>query len=225
MIDPNPLAHAWNWIEIHTGTADPRGSPAYYNFWSGFGSDLGEVAIIGGVVAMYRKHNCHVTGCWRIARHPVEGTPYIVCRKHHPTVPKSVSVHHIVSAHSAVNIWPTSSVKGPPVSFDLATLETRFHDVEEDAKAALHSGVASALVTAAKAIIPLIPEGSDVEGLLTLFDKAASEAHKLIEAAAPVVDAVAPEAASVVTDAETVTDTGNERVQSTTEAGTPLPPR
>ena len=45
---------------------------------AGIGSDVGEVAIFGGVIGIYRKHNCHVKGCPRIGKHPVEGTPYVV---------------------------------------------------------------------------------------------------------------------------------------------------
>jgi hypothetical protein len=57
-----------------------------YGFWSGIGSDIGELAILGAIIAAYRKHNCHVRGCWRISRHPVDGTPWVVCRRHHPTI-------------------------------------------------------------------------------------------------------------------------------------------
>lgn len=82
----NWLPHAWYWIEIHAGIA--RGGPdPYYNFWSGFGSDIAEVAILGGVIQMYRKVNCHVHHCWRISRHPIPGSPYVCCKKHHPEVP------------------------------------------------------------------------------------------------------------------------------------------
>ena len=47
-----------------------------YNFWSGFGSDIGELAIVG---ALYRHVNCHEKGCWRLG-HNVNGT--IVCHQH-----------------------------------------------------------------------------------------------------------------------------------------------
>lgn len=79
----------------------PRTPSTAYNFWSGFGSDVGEVVIIGGLVQLYRKHSCHVRGCWRISRHPVEGTPYVVCTRHHPTVPTGgATVEEIHAAHS-----------------------------------------------------------------------------------------------------------------------------
>lgn len=56
----------------------------WYTFWSGSGSDIGELAILGGLYGLVRKHNCHVHRCPRLGRHPVEGTRYVVCRRHHP---------------------------------------------------------------------------------------------------------------------------------------------
>jgi hypothetical protein len=42
--------------------------------------------LIGAAVGLYRKHNCHVKGCWRIAKQPLEhdGATWMVCHKHHP---------------------------------------------------------------------------------------------------------------------------------------------
>ena len=75
-----------HWLAIHTGTLNEPGE--YYGFWSGFGSDLGEGTIVVALAATLahsvRKHNCHMPGCWRVGRHPIEGTGYVVCRKHHP---------------------------------------------------------------------------------------------------------------------------------------------
>lgn len=56
----------------------------FYGFWSGFGSDLSELALLGAAYGLWRRHNCHVKGCWRIGRLPVEGTPHVVCQRHHP---------------------------------------------------------------------------------------------------------------------------------------------
>jgi hypothetical protein len=63
-----------------------NGSNDWYGFWSGFAAD---VPLIGGAYLLGRKHNCHVHGCWRVGRHPVDGTSYIVCRRHHPHGNKS----------------------------------------------------------------------------------------------------------------------------------------
>jgi len=84
-----------HWAAVHTGTLNESGP--YYGFWSGFGSDLGEATLIGavgiGVYTGVRKANCHARGCWRIGHHPLEGTPYHLCRHHHPDVPAQGASH------------------------------------------------------------------------------------------------------------------------------------
>jgi hypothetical protein len=70
------------WIIHILGVDDVSGR--WYGFWSGFGSDLGEAGIVVALGAQVRRHNCHVHRCWRIGRHPVAGTTYVVCRRHHP---------------------------------------------------------------------------------------------------------------------------------------------
>jgi hypothetical protein len=77
-------------------------SGPWYGFWSGFGSDIGELAIVGGLLAMVRRHNCHMHGCWRIGRHPttVNGVQFVVCRRHHPQAPDRLTAEHIADAAS-----------------------------------------------------------------------------------------------------------------------------
>ena len=41
-----------------------------YQFWSGIGSDIGEVTLIGLAMVWWRHHNCHVYRCWRLSWHP-----------------------------------------------------------------------------------------------------------------------------------------------------------
>jgi hypothetical protein len=90
-----------HWIAVHSGTSDESG--IYYAFWSGFGADLGEVTLITavglGVYTGARKVNCHTKGCWRIGHHPLENTPYILCRHHHPDVPSGGATHEQILAH------------------------------------------------------------------------------------------------------------------------------
>lgn len=93
-----------HWMAIHTGTIYSSNNPAYYNFWSGFGSDLGEATLIGavgvGVYTVVRRANCHAKRCWRIGHYPLEGTPYHLCTHHHPEVPtKSASHEHILEQY------------------------------------------------------------------------------------------------------------------------------
>ena len=75
----------WHWGLVHlseeTGTSSS--SSRAYNFWSGFGSDIGEIAIVGGLITLVRHHNCHVKGCWAMGRQ-VPGTPYVACHDHNP---------------------------------------------------------------------------------------------------------------------------------------------
>jgi hypothetical protein len=65
----------------HVLGSDGRG---WYDFWSGFGADIGELAFVGAAIGLYRKHNCHVHRCWRLAKQQVEGTTWQVCHRHHP---------------------------------------------------------------------------------------------------------------------------------------------
>lgn len=60
-----------------------------YQWWSGVGSDFGEITLITGlIVVVWRVRNhleCHVESpknCHRIGR-PVYGTGHRACRKHH----------------------------------------------------------------------------------------------------------------------------------------------
>lgn len=90
----------WLWVLNVTGTHWPQPTSQWYNFWSGFGSDIGEVAIIGGLIQIYRKHNCHQTGCWRIGKHPVGDGTIVVCKKHHPGLPNGpITAEQILKAH------------------------------------------------------------------------------------------------------------------------------
>src|SRR5262249_22686173 len=83
---------------VHTGTVDEPGP--YYAFWSGFGSDLAEFAIIGtiatGVYHLFRRYNCHEPGCWRIGSHPAAGGQFNLCYKHHPDYMGRHPTHELI---------------------------------------------------------------------------------------------------------------------------------
>ena len=92
-----------NWL-IHFIGADygaRYGTWVPENFWAGFGSDLGEIAIIGGLIAVVRKHNCEVKGCFRLGRHQTAAGHH-VCRRHHPddhlTAERVVAEHEVAKA-------------------------------------------------------------------------------------------------------------------------------
>lgn len=61
------------------------------NFWSGIGSDLGELPLLAGLYVVYRKHACHVKRCYRIQWHEHPYTGHPVCRHHHPHDYKDVT--------------------------------------------------------------------------------------------------------------------------------------
>jgi hypothetical protein len=91
-----------HWLAVHTGVS-ANNNVVYYNFWSGFGSDLGEATLIAtlgvGVYTGFRKVNCHAKGCPRIGHHPLEGTPYHLCSRHHPDVPSGGATHAEILEH------------------------------------------------------------------------------------------------------------------------------
>ncbi|HEY1590491.1 MAG TPA: hypothetical protein VGF81_01770 [Solirubrobacteraceae bacterium] len=72
-------ATVWDWL--YNAARWPWHDPDGYNFISG---PLADITLLGAVYAILRRHNCHVRGCWRLGRHQVAGTTYVVCRKHHP---------------------------------------------------------------------------------------------------------------------------------------------
>ena len=86
----------WWWVEVHTGTVNESGP--WYGFFSGAGSDLSELAILGGLVSVVRKQNCEVRGCWRIGRHQTAANHH-VCRVHHPD--DHLTHQDVLDAHSA----------------------------------------------------------------------------------------------------------------------------
>ena len=60
-----------------------NGSGGWYLFYSGFGANFGELAIVAALLAVIRKHNCEVHRCWRLGRHKT-AAGHMACRKHHP---------------------------------------------------------------------------------------------------------------------------------------------
>lgn len=83
----------WNWI-VHTMGVDygvPYGRWVWYSFWSGFGSLALVTAVAGVPVLLFRKFNCEMRWCPRLARHdfadPEHNVHHHLCRKHHPLHP------------------------------------------------------------------------------------------------------------------------------------------
>jgi hypothetical protein len=83
---------SWLYHAIRWTWHDPDG----YNFISG---PLADITLLGGAYAILRRHNCHANRCMRVGLHPVPGTSYIVCKKHHPHSPPTAE--QIQAEHSA----------------------------------------------------------------------------------------------------------------------------
>lgn len=66
-----------HWLWWHFGIS---GAGPWYGFWSGFGSDISELTLVG---ILYRTIICHEMGCWRPGHH-YRGT--IVCRQHRTVI-------------------------------------------------------------------------------------------------------------------------------------------
>lgn len=87
------LAPVWLWHPL--GYCATAGSTKAvvgckgYNFWSGIFSDVGEITLLGGAIAAYRKFNCGAPGCLRIGKHPTADGLHHLCKKHHPDIPDS----------------------------------------------------------------------------------------------------------------------------------------
>jgi hypothetical protein len=87
-----------HWLGVHTGATNESGP--YYGFWSGFGSDLAELGILGAIgTALYqlvKKYNCHEPGCWRVGTHPAAGGEFLLCYRHHPDYHGSKPTHDVI---------------------------------------------------------------------------------------------------------------------------------
>ena len=83
------------WLYVHFGI---NGSGPWYGFWSGAGSDIGELAIVGSLLTLVRSRNCEVHGCPRLGRHTT-AAGHRVCKRHHPD--GAPSAQDVLDAHNA----------------------------------------------------------------------------------------------------------------------------
>jgi hypothetical protein len=78
-----------HWLAFATGSYNTQGVAHNYNFFSGAGSDIGEITIATSLFAsafvLWRANTCHrYWWCWHHGHFLLEGTPYKLCAKHHP---------------------------------------------------------------------------------------------------------------------------------------------
>lgn len=76
------IEHVFHTFLNWSGASNPSGNQ--YGFWSGFGSDLSEFALLGLLIGLYHRHNCAVPRCPRIAhkKFEVKETKQYTCHKH-----------------------------------------------------------------------------------------------------------------------------------------------
>lgn len=84
------------WLAHFFGWYPGGGNSGGYLFWSGAGSDIGELALIGSVVALVRTRKCEVHRCWRPGAHTT-AAGHKTCRKHHPD--GHLTAHDVHQAH------------------------------------------------------------------------------------------------------------------------------
>jgi hypothetical protein len=94
-----------------------------YQFWSGIGSDIGELSIVISIIVaalavrrfLHTHFPCHTDGCRKLGFHHVAGTPYRTCWHHHPVLASyeraTVPLAQIHEAHSQANL-PSSPADG-----------------------------------------------------------------------------------------------------------------
>jgi hypothetical protein len=101
-----------HWLAVHTGTVNEPGP--YYGFWSGFGSDIAELGILGAVGTaayhQFRKYNCHEPGCWRIGTHPAAGGKFVLCYRHHPELEGTKPTHDVIAQAHADHVAQQSGI-------------------------------------------------------------------------------------------------------------------
>jgi len=101
VLEPHWLKDMRGW----TGSVTNSNGTSYddYQAYSGIIPALAILTLLGAAAQALRHHNCHVKGCLRMG-HPVEGTPYVACHKHHPAHEgnrRGVSEQTIHDAHRA----------------------------------------------------------------------------------------------------------------------------
>ncbi len=97
------IAHFFHFADIfHMQTPfDPLHGDGY-NFWSGVGSDFGELTIVVAILAWWRHRNCQVKRCWRIHLTQPTDAGHYVCKHHHPAHESdSLSAEYVQAAHEA----------------------------------------------------------------------------------------------------------------------------
>jgi hypothetical protein len=78
------------WCQGFFGFRSGDGNGSHYLFWSGSGSDLAYLSVIGGAVVLYRANNCKRRWCPFVGTYeftdPADHVTRKLCWLHHPDV-------------------------------------------------------------------------------------------------------------------------------------------
>lgn len=72
-----------DWLNHALGTD----GGAFYRFYSGFGTAIGSITLLGGLATFFQTRRCQVDGCTAVGKRTVPGTDWKVCPGHHPDGP------------------------------------------------------------------------------------------------------------------------------------------
>jgi hypothetical protein len=128
-----------HWLAVHTGTVNEPGP--YYGFWSGFGSDIAELGIIGAICTaayqLFKRFNCHEPGCWRVGTHLAAGGQFALCYHHHPDYQGRKPSHDLIVKLHRANAERQAEIHGRLVEIQqhLATQAAADADLERSAGA------------------------------------------------------------------------------------------
>jgi hypothetical protein len=87
------LASVWPILTHPLGACKAAGSASQvaacksYNLWSGSVSDIGEITLVGGAIALLKHANCDAPRCLRYGPHRTADGHHKLCRQHHPDLP------------------------------------------------------------------------------------------------------------------------------------------
>jgi len=80
----------FNHVNSFFGFESGQGNDSHYLFWSGAGSNLAYLSVIGGALIYYRKENCKYRWCPFLGHYeftnPETGVTRKLCALHHPDV-------------------------------------------------------------------------------------------------------------------------------------------
>ena len=75
----NALVYGWFWHPLRPGDG--------LNFYSGIGSDIGELTLISILWLGFRRVNCSAPWCPKVGLHPTADGQHHLCGFHHPDHP------------------------------------------------------------------------------------------------------------------------------------------